>query len=173
MRDRQGVPRGDCSQCSCKDYQLPATGNACDYCGHYPVQHREKSASAAYATAASSPGPVRVSTSPAAQSPPPMAAPAAPAASAPSPAPVSSRSYTPPAGARGGGMTLGSGLPLAAPVGVIPAPAQCPPKPAPPSAPARAAAPMPAVAVHAQTSKPKAVKSPEEWLHDKLKKKKC
>ncbi|KAH3759652.1 hypothetical protein Pelo_8550 [Pelomyxa schiedti] len=49
MRDRQGKVRGRCSQCDCADYVLPATGNACDYCGHYPTAHADSSAAAAVA----------------------------------------------------------------------------------------------------------------------------
>jgi len=47
MRDKQGVLRSECSQCACKEYQTPANGHACDYCGHYPVAHREGAAATA------------------------------------------------------------------------------------------------------------------------------
>eukprot|EP01089_Gocevia_fonbrunei_P007204 TRINITY_DN18277_c0_g1_i1.p1 TRINITY_DN18277_c0_g1~~TRINITY_DN18277_c0_g1_i1.p1 ORF type:complete len:118 (-),score=29.94 TRINITY_DN18277_c0_g1_i1:88-441(-) len=43
MKDRQGVNRGACQQggCGCSEYHLPTTGNACDYCGHFPVNHKQ------------------------------------------------------------------------------------------------------------------------------------
>eukprot|EP01105_Mastigella_eilhardi_P009066 TRINITY_DN2158_c0_g1_i1.p2 TRINITY_DN2158_c0_g1~~TRINITY_DN2158_c0_g1_i1.p2 ORF type:complete len:197 (+),score=68.80 TRINITY_DN2158_c0_g1_i1:22-591(+) len=41
-KDRQGKLRGGCAQCDCAEYQLPASGNACDYCGHYPTAHKEQ-----------------------------------------------------------------------------------------------------------------------------------
>ncbi len=35
MKDSQGIARGSCSDpsCSCTEYQKPAQGNPCDYCG--------------------------------------------------------------------------------------------------------------------------------------------
>lgn len=47
MRDRQGKLRTTCTQCDCKEYQLPNSGNACDYCGHYPTAHAEGSSAPA------------------------------------------------------------------------------------------------------------------------------
>lgn len=40
MKDKRGVQRGRCLKCEeCEDYDLPAQGNVCSYCGCTPVQH--------------------------------------------------------------------------------------------------------------------------------------
>ena len=38
--DSQGVKRGACSSCDCKEYQKK-NGNKCSECGHPPVKHQK------------------------------------------------------------------------------------------------------------------------------------
>lgn len=42
MKDAQGQNRGPCNEdsCGCNEYLKPNDSNKCDYCGHYPTQHK-------------------------------------------------------------------------------------------------------------------------------------
>ena len=42
MKDSQGTERGRCEEigCTCLDYCKPESGHKCDFCGHFPTNHK-------------------------------------------------------------------------------------------------------------------------------------